>query len=105
MVSVDMSVLSSPLGIMPGKIVGRAKIPDLIDYWLIEFDRDFSPSYPYPVVSVPHIAIITPEEKEKEEEDDLELELKNCDQCGENAWDGYICHNCGAKYNCRTELI
>jgi hypothetical protein len=23
--------------------------------------------------------------------------FKPCDECGEKAWDGYICHNCGSK--------
>lgn len=23
--------------------------------------------------------------------------LGQCEQCGENAWDGYICNNCGLK--------
>lgn len=35
-----------------------------------------------------------------EDEDDLndfEDDLDTCEQCGENAWDGYICHNCGLK--------
>lgn len=40
---------------------------------------------------------------EKEENDIIEDEnslnefLSTCEQCGENAWDGYICHNCGLK--------
>ena len=25
------------------------------------------------------------------------FKLSNCDNCNEEAWDGYICHNCGAK--------
>jgi hypothetical protein len=24
-------------------------------------------------------------------------ELDNCEQCGDTAWDGRICHSCGAK--------
>lgn len=32
---------------------------------------------------------------EPEEEDNMDL--GKCDQCGELAWDGYICHACGAK--------
>lgn len=32
---------------------------------------------------------------EDEEEDNMDLE--SCPQCGEEAWDGYICHSCGAK--------
>jgi ribosomal protein L32 len=26
-----------------------------------------------------------------------EIELETCPDCGENAWDGYICHDCGHK--------
>lgn len=26
-----------------------------------------------------------------------EFDLDSCEQCGENAWDGRICHSCGAK--------
>jgi len=26
-----------------------------------------------------------------------EIELEKCPDCGENAWDGYICHDCGHK--------
>lgn len=42
------------------------------------------------------------EEQEEDEiiegEDDLnEMDLATCEQCGENARDGYICHNCGLK--------
>lgn len=33
-----------------------------------------------------------------EDEDSLDkIDLEECEQCGENAWDGYICHNCGLK--------
>jgi hypothetical protein len=32
------------------------------------------------------------DENEKENED-----LSKCEQCGEKAWDGYICHYCGLK--------
>jgi len=38
---------------------------------------------------------VTPEPEEENEED--ELDLSSCEQCGERAWDGYICHLCGAK--------
>lgn len=31
------------------------------------------------------------------EDDGIENDLDTCDQCGEEAWDGYICHSCGAK--------
>jgi hypothetical protein len=42
-------------------------------------------------------------DKEKEEndiindEDSLNEFFDTCEQCGEEAWDGYICHNCGIK--------
>lgn len=37
-------------------------------------------------------------EEDTENEDDLDdLDLTPCEQCGEEAWDGYICHNCGLK--------
>lgn len=25
-------------------------------------------------------------------------DFNNCEQCGENAWDGRICHSCGLKH-------
>lgn len=34
--------------------------------------------------------------QEEEEEEDLSW-LEICEQCDEQAWDGRICHNCGAK--------
>ena len=36
--------------------------------------------------------IETPEEEEEDNPD-----LSKCEQCGEKAWDGYICHACGMK--------
>lgn len=35
--------------------------------------------------------------KDEEPEEDEDLGLETCEQCGEEAWDGYICHSCGAK--------
>jgi hypothetical protein len=35
---------------------------------------------------------------EKEENDEEDLNLDKCEQCGEPAWDGYICHVCGMKH-------
>lgn len=32
-----------------------------------------------------------------EENDDITEDLDTCEQCGENSWDGYICHSCGLK--------
>ena len=42
----------------------------------------------------------TPIAKIVPHEDDMEnniTDLHTCDQCGESAWDGYICHSCGVK--------
>ena len=35
--------------------------------------------------------------KDSEEVDEC-LDFDNCEQCGENAWDGRICHSCGLKH-------
>lgn len=32
-----------------------------------------------------------------EAEEAKELGLRNCELCGEQAWDGRICHSCGLK--------
>lgn len=40
-----------------GIIVGKP-ITHIIDQWLVCFDHDFSPTYPYRVVSVPHTFIL-----------------------------------------------
>ena len=56
-VLVDMSVMGSDAGVISGKIVGKGS-EHIIDMWMIEFDRDFGPTYPYKVVSVIHTAIV-----------------------------------------------
>jgi hypothetical protein len=57
-VGVDMAHLgATDLGILPGRIVGKGSV-HVIDYWLVEFNRDFGPTYPYRVFSVPHVAIL-----------------------------------------------
>lgn len=57
-VTVDMAHLGSPaLGALTGRIVGKGSV-HIIDFWLIEFDQDFGPTYPYRVFSVPHVAIL-----------------------------------------------
>ena len=38
-----------------------------------------------------------PEEWVETLEESKSLELNICEQCGEEAWDGYICHSCGLK--------
>lgn len=39
------------------------------------------------------VTVKEPKVEEKEED----LGLKKCEECGEEAWDGYICHACGMK--------
>ena len=39
------------------RVVGKGSV-HIIDYWLVEFDIDFGPTYPYKVFSVPHVAIL-----------------------------------------------
>lgn len=57
-VEVDMAHLGSPsLGVLMGRIVGKGSA-HIIDFWLVEFHRDFAPTYPYRVFSVPHVAIL-----------------------------------------------
>jgi len=34
---------------------------------------------------------------EKDLVEDGDINLAECEQCGEPAWDGYICHSCGMK--------
>jgi hypothetical protein len=34
----------------------------------------------------------------KDEPEEIDEELDECEQCGEPAWDGYICHVCGMKH-------
>lgn len=57
-VKVDMSHFgATELGVLDGRVVGKGPV-DVIDYWLIEFNIDFGPTYPYKVFSVPHVAIL-----------------------------------------------
>lgn len=61
-------------GAMPASYVSGIYLPSYLDYqWVVP----------------PH---------NKPPEPELgELDLDSCEQCGENAWDGRICHSCGAK--------
>lgn len=48
----------------------------------------------------PELLKATPKDDDEEEDNegsDDELDLESCEQCGEDAWDGYICHACGLK--------
>jgi hypothetical protein len=57
-VEVDMAHLGSPsLGVLTGRVVGKGSV-HVIDFWLVEFNRDFAPTYPYRVFTVPHVAIL-----------------------------------------------
>lgn len=58
MIRVDFDVLGCPeYGVESGKIVGKT-FEHVIDTWLVEFNHDFSPTYPYKVIGVPHTAIV-----------------------------------------------
>lgn len=56
-VFVDMSVLTGVEGILRGKIVGKGS-EHVIDMWLVEFEKDFGPTYPFKVTSVFHTAFV-----------------------------------------------
>ena len=48
---------SKELGLLEGKIVGKT-FTHIIDIWLVKFKCDFSPTYPFSVVAIPHTAIL-----------------------------------------------
>jgi hypothetical protein len=56
-VKVDMAKMGMDMDIMEGKIVGKS-ISHILDMWLVEFDMQFIPTYPYKVVAIMHTAII-----------------------------------------------
>lgn len=57
-VRVDMAHFGSEsLGVLDGVIVGKT-FTHVIDIWLVKFKCDFSPTYPYSVVAIPHTAIL-----------------------------------------------
>lgn len=56
-VLVDMAVLHGKEEVLMGKIVGKGSV-NVIDFWLVEFEKDFAPTYPYRVMSVIHTAFI-----------------------------------------------
>ena len=58
-VQVDMAHLGCPPGTLAGRIVGKGST-HVIDMWLVEFEQDFGPTYPYRVFTVPHVAILDP---------------------------------------------
>ena len=49
--------LGNDAGIEVGTIVGKGS-EHIIDMWLVRFNRNFAPTYPFKVVSVIHTAII-----------------------------------------------
>ena len=55
-VIVDMGVLGGT-GYLTGKVVGKGS-ENVIDFWLVEFDKDFGPSYPFHVTNVIHTAFV-----------------------------------------------
>jgi hypothetical protein len=44
-----------------------------------------------------NISSETTKEETEEVDDTVDLDFESCEQCGENAWDGRICHSCGMK--------
>ena len=62
LVLVDMEPLGFPPEIRQGKIVGKTFVflytYNVFDTWLVEFDNDFAPTYPYKVVGIPHFCIL-----------------------------------------------
>lgn len=56
-IKIDMSFFGISNEIFEGKIVGKSFI-HVIDTWLVEFEGDFSPTYPFKVLGVPHTAIL-----------------------------------------------
>lgn len=57
-VAVDMTVMGlSAYGILPGRIVGKS-VTHVLDNWLVEFNQDFAPTYPYTVIAIIHTAFV-----------------------------------------------
>ena len=43
------------------------------------------------------VEFLKKKQMEFEDEEEENEDLSSCEQCGEKAWDGYICHSCGLK--------
>jgi hypothetical protein len=56
MVIVDMSVMGST-GLLAGTVVGRG-MENIIDFWYVQFKKNFAPTYPFKVIPVIHTAIV-----------------------------------------------
>jgi hypothetical protein len=56
-VLVDMSCFGFSDKILEGKIIGKS-FTHVIDNWIIQFDCQFAPTYPYSALPVPHTFII-----------------------------------------------
>jgi len=72
----------------------RDKDLELLDH-LCLLEEEFL--YPRPSQKESYQIIPSNEEIPDEKVTDEDTSLESCPQCGENAWDGYICHSCGAK--------
>ena len=58
LVYVDMSCFGYGTDeIKVGTVVGKS-FTHIIDFWLVEFKEDFSPTYPYKVLPVQHTFIL-----------------------------------------------
>jgi len=58
-------------------------------------NKELVESARYKIFLEPDDTVMFMELVESEEEEDEDLE--SCEQCGEHAWDGRICHSCGMK--------
>ena len=56
-VAIDTSHLGLKIGILPGTVVGRG-MENVIDFWIIQFNRTFGPDYPYNTLLIMHTAIV-----------------------------------------------
>ncbi len=55
-VVVDMSFFGGE-GFRTGRVVGKG-VEHVIDTWIVAFEKDFGPTYPYKVVGIPHTALV-----------------------------------------------
>jgi len=70
---------------MPGTLYGGMLLDDSMDYVHIV------------LMSEEVLEFILSIKSEKDLVEDGDINLAECEQCGEPAWDGYICHSCGMK--------
>jgi hypothetical protein len=59
MVKIDESVLvgSTSKEILKGRILGKA-VSHIVDLWIVDLGEEYSRTYPYQAIAVPHTCII-----------------------------------------------